>query len=242
MKQNIVDNYKCVQDCLAAACARARREPQEVRLIAVSKMADVEDVKTLLELGQCHFGEAKVQDLLTRMEELAPYFQERDKTGSAVVRPLWHMIGHLQRNKVKALLPIAEMIHSVDSLRLAEEINTMAARLGLAEKVQIMLEVNTSQERQKFGLAVGAVMPMADLIQTLPNLQVAGLMTMAPLTENEDEARFCFGRLREVFEEIRSRKICGPSFRHLSMGMSRDYEIAIEEGATMVRIGTALFS
>ncbi len=152
------------------------------------------------------------------------------------------MIGHLQRNKVKALLPIVEYIHSVDSLRLAEEINTAAARLGLDRKVKIFLQVNTSEEKQKFGLAVGAVSALTEQIITLPNLQVVGLMTMAPQVDDPEQCRFCFARLREIFEDLRSEKIAGREFRHLSMGMSNDYVVAVEEGATMLRIGSALFA
>ena len=152
------------------------------------------------------------------------------------------MVGHLQRNKVKHILPIIDFIHSIDSLRLAEEINTAAARLGMENKIKVLLQVNTSQEKQKYGLAVGAVSALAEQVQTLPNLQVCGLMTMAPFTEDENRCRFCFSRLREIFDEMRGEHVVGPSFTHLSMGMSQDYEIAVEEGATMLRIGSALFT
>ena len=151
------------------------------------------------------------------------------------------MIGHLQRNKVKPILKSVEMIHSVDSLRLAEEINTTAARIGLNHRVKILMQVNTSKEKQKYGLAVGAVNALAEQIMTLPNLEICGLMTMAPLTEDMELCRFCFVRLREVFEELSGEKIVGPAFQHLSMGMTQDYPIAIESGATIIRIGSAFF-
>ncbi len=246
MKKKIADNLKRIQDDIADACARARRRPEDVRLIAVTKTVEPDIIRHVLELNLADLGEAKVQDLLQRHAIIEESIQRRAALAAAdnappLPRPRWHMIGHLQRNKVKQLLPIVTLIHSVDSLRLAEEINTMAAKLGLDQKVKILLEVNTSQEKQKFGLAVGAVTAMADQIQTLPNLQLVGMMTMAPLTEDPQISRFCFARLREIFEELRGIRVVGPEFKHLSMGMSQDYIQAVEEGATLLRIGTALF-
>lgn len=246
MKKKIADNLKRIQDDIAGACARARRRPEDVRLIAVTKTVEPDIIRHVLELNLTDLGEAKVQDLLHRHAIIEESIQRRAALAAAdnaplLPRPRWHMIGHLQRNKVKQLLPIVSLIHSVDSLRLAEEINTMAAKLGLDQKVKILLEVNTSQEKQKFGLAVGAVTAMADQIQTLPNLQLVGMMTMAPLTEDSQIPRFCFARLREIFEELRGIRVVGPEFKHLSMGMSQDYIQAVEEGATLLRIGTALF-
>ena len=190
-------------------------------------------------------GESRVQQLMQRQAMIQEFLGRRQELGAdlsnPIGKPLWHMVGHLQRNKVKQLLPVVGYIHSVDSLRLAEEINTNAARLGLVNKVKIFLEVNTSQEKQKTGLAVGAVEALAEQVVTLPNLEMVGLMTMAPLTEDMDKCRFCFVRLREIFEEMRGKNIVGAQFEHLSMGMSQDYVAAVEEGATMVRIGTAIF-
>ena len=149
------------------------------------------------------------------------------------------MIGHLQRNKVKAVLECSDIVHSVDSLRLAEEIS---ARAGKMERtVRVMLEVNCSRESQKDGVAVGAATHMGELISTLPNIRLVGLMTMAQLTDDAEQARPTFVRLRELFEEMRGEKIGGDDFCHLSMGMSQDYHVAVEEGATMVRIGSAFF-
>ena len=151
------------------------------------------------------------------------------------------MIGHLQRNKVRQVLPIASLIHSVDTLRLAEEINTSAPKLNnLCPKV--LLQVNTSNEPQKYGVPVGAAPHLAEQIETLPNLKLVGLMTMAPLTHNKDVIRACFVRAGELFVEMRGEKIVGPQFTELSMGMSSDYEIALEEGATILRIGSAIFA
>jgi pyridoxal phosphate enzyme (YggS family) len=150
------------------------------------------------------------------------------------------MIGHLQRNKVRQVLPLVSMIHSIDTLRLAEEINAFAAKLGLCPPV--LLQVNTSQEPQKFGVPVGAAPHLAEQIESLPNLKLVGLMTMAPLTHNKDVIRECFIRARELFVEIRGEKIAGGHFTELSMGMSADFQIAVEEGATILRIGSAIFS
>jgi len=177
-----------------------------------------------------------IEESISRRQGLLDEVEE-----SELRRPCWHMVGHLQRNKVKQLLQIVGYLHSVDSLRLAEEINTCAAKLGLAKKVKLFLQVNTSQEKQKHGLAVGAVGALAEQIITLPNLEIVGLMTMAPLTNDQEKCRFCFSRLREIFEELRGENVCGPNFRHLSMGMSQDYVTAVEEGATMLRIGSAIF-
>jgi hypothetical protein len=246
MKKKIADNLKRIQENIVEACARAKRGPGEVRLIAVTKTVEPDIIREVLAQNVTDLGESKVQDLLQRNAIIEESIQRRaglseeEKTPS-LPRPHWHMIGHLQRNKVKQLLPIVTMIHSVDSLRLAEEINTMAARLGLAQKVKILMEINTSQEKQKYGLAVGAVSAMAEQIETLPNISLVGLMTMAPLTDDTKITRFCFTRLREIFEEMCGRRIAGDDFIHLSMGMSQDYVQAVEEGATLVRIGSALF-
>lgn len=245
MKQRITDNLARIRDNIADACARSRRSPESVRLIAVTKTVEIDAIRVLLDLGQLDLGESRVQELTHRHAMIQETLARRRELGGAAAEepaaPRWHMVGHLQRNKVKPLLPIVEVVHSVDSLRLAEEINTNAARLGLAEKVSIMLQVNTSEEKQKFGLAVGAVAALAEQVETLPNLRIIGLMTMAALEDNAEKSRFCFARLREIQDELTGERIVGPDCRHLSMGMSRDYAVAVEEGATMVRIGTALF-
>ena len=150
------------------------------------------------------------------------------------------MIGHLQRNKVKQVLKIASTIHSVDTLRLAEEINNVAGKLGI--RPDVLMQVNCSGEPQKYGVPVGAATHLAEQIVTMENLKLIGLMTMAPLTRNKDVVRACFVRAREIFEEIRGERAVTNKFRQLSMGMSQDYEIAVEEGATILRIGSAIFA
>ncbi|MBN2063912.1 MAG: YggS family pyridoxal phosphate-dependent enzyme [Sedimentisphaerales bacterium] len=247
MNERIKENLYRVKANIAEACARVGRNPANVTLIAVTKDAEPTVIRSLMDLDHEHFGESKPQELTRRNALICEAMQRRIELPGLmadprpVIRPKWHMIGHLQRNKVKAILPVVDYIHSVDSLRLAEEINTAAARLGLEKKVKILLQVNTSEEPQKQGLAVGALIPLAEQIKTLPNIQVCGLMTMAALSDNPENSRFCFGRLRELFEEMKGERITGPEFRHISMGMSQDYQVAIEEGATMVRVGTALF-
>ena len=246
MKEKIVENLERIRSSVADACRRARRESDEVRLIGVTKTVELSIIRLLMELGLMELGESKVQELIEREASIKETISGRlellqGARGEEPVRPRWHMIGHLQRNKVKQLLPVVDYIHSVDSLRLAEEINTAAARLGLNDKVKIFLQVNTSQEKQKYGLAVGAVTALAEQVETLPNIKIVGLMTMTPLGGDQDVCRSCFVRLREIFAEIRGGRVCGPYFRHLSMGMSQDYITAVEEGATMIRIGTALF-
>jgi len=246
MIERISENLKRVQGAIGEACARSNRSRDDVSIVAVTKTVDVEAIQALLNLGQLDIAESKAQDMSEKYETCQEKLGRRIEPPSLTPKPQppkprWHMIGHLQRNKVKPILPYVHMIHSVDSLRLAEEINTTAARLGLNHKVKIFLQVNAGQEKQKYGLAVGAVIALSEQVVTLPNLEIVGLMTMAPLTEDTQKVRLCFERCRELFEELHSERIAGPGFAHLSMGMSQDYEIAIECGATMVRIGTALF-
>jgi pyridoxal phosphate enzyme (YggS family) len=231
-----------VRDRIAAAATKANRDAKDVTLVAVTKTAAPEQIREIVQLGVSDLGESRVQVLQQRIPQVNE-FLARQRThgepGAVPAKLRWHMIGHLQRNKVKPLLPLVDYIHSVDSLRLAEEIETAGTKLG--RKMPVMLEVNASEEQQKFGVAVGAAVHLAEQIASMDNVALVGLMTMAPLTEDAEKARFVFARTREIFEEMRWHKIGGAGFRHLSMGMSNDYEIAIAEGATMVRIGTSLF-
>jgi hypothetical protein len=231
-----------VQDRIAAAAAKAKREPSEVTLIAVTKTAAPEQVREILTLGVTDLGESRVQVLTQRAGQINEFFQRRmgraeGETPAEKIR--WHMIGHLQRNKIKAVLPLVHMIHSVDSLRLAEELDAHCAKLG--RRLPVLLQINASEESQKYGVAVGASVHLAEQIDSMPNLQLSGLMTLGPLDDDKAKIRHAFTRTREIFEELRWHKIGGPSLRHLSMGMSHDFEIAVAEGATMVRIGSELF-
>lgn len=230
-----------VRERIAAAAAKAKREASEVTLIAVTKSAAPEQIREILQLGVADLGESRVQVLTQRAPQLTEFAQRQRSLGGAGVpeKVRWHMIGHLQRNKIKAVLPLVSYIHSVDSLRLAEELDMHAEKLGL--KVGVMLQVNATEEPQKHGVAVGAAVHLAEQIDSMPGLQLVGLMTMGPQDMNESATRQAFIRTREIFEEMRWNKIGGANLRHLSMGMSNDFELAIAEGATMVRIGSLLF-
>ncbi|MDD4888912.1 MAG: YggS family pyridoxal phosphate-dependent enzyme [Phycisphaerae bacterium] len=236
-KTKLADNLKRVRDRIAAAAVRAKRKPESVRLVCVTKGRPDAAVAAAIELGQIDLGESRVQDLQTRVAKLSEYLTRR--TSGLQLSLQWHMIGHLQRNKVKPLLPMVHMIHSVDTLRLAESVDQAAGKGG--RKMPLLLEVNCSEEPQKFGVAVGAVECLVEQVATLPNVELRGLMTMAPHADRAEDSRTCFARLREVFEDVVRAGRAGPGFRDLSMGMSQDFEVGIEEGATIVRIGTAIF-
>jgi len=229
-----------IRDTINSACARTDRDPDKVKLVVVTKSVTLESVKEVINLGITDFGENRVQQLKKISSEVAEFLDGSTDKPATSRNINWHMIGHLQRNKVRQVLPIAVLIHSVDTLRLAEEINTAATKLKSRPKV--LLQVNCSNEPQKYGVPVGAAIHLAEQIETLPNLQLVGLMTMAPLTHNKDVVRSCFVRARELFVEMRGERIVGPHFTELSMGMSSDYEIAVEEGATILRIGSAIFA
>ena len=236
-RNRIAANLERVQENVAAACGRAGRLPEDVSIVAVTKAAGLDALKGLIDVGLTDLGESRAQQLTRRAAEVDAYLRRRrSEPGPGDVR--WHMIGHLQRNKVRPVLQVAHVIHSVDSLRLAEELNKRAEDAGRV--VDVFVQVNCSQERQKFGVAVGAAIHFAEMMCTLRNLRLMGLMTMAPLVSDPEQARPTFVRLRELFEEIRKQKTGGEECRHLSMGMSQDYVVAVEEGATVLRIGTAL--
>lgn len=236
---NIPENIKRVKDTIKSTCERTGRKYGDIKLVVVTKSATLEQIKEVIRSGFSDLGENRTQQLRKVEAEIKEFLEQKEN--SALPDKInWHMVGHLQRNKAKKILPITSLIHSVDTLRLAEEINTSAAKLGMCP--DILLQVNSSQEPQKYGAPVGAVTHLAEQIETLPNLRLRGLMTMAPLTRNKDTIRSCFVRTKELFIEMKGKRIVGPQFVHLSMGMSSDYEIAIGEGATILRIGSAIFS
>jgi len=229
-----------VKDTINSTCARVSRDPDEIKLVVVTKSASIEAIKEVIRLGFTDLGENRVQQLKRVCAQVEDFLQGSNGEGGLAKKVNWHMIGHLQRNKVRQVLPVASLIHSVDTLRLAEEINISAAKLNLHPRV--LLQVNASNESKKYGVPVGAATHLAEQIETLPNVELAGLMSMAPLTANKDVVRACFVRARELFVEMRGERIVGPQFAELSIGMSMDYEIAIEEGATILRIGSAIFA
>jgi len=244
MRRRLVDNLRRVQDRIAAAAQRSGRQPEDVQLVVVTKSVELETIRRLLNIGIRDIAESRVQNLVKRAGMIQEYLERRsarlpEDSPDRVVHPRWHMVGHLQRNKVRTVLPWTTLIHSLDSLRLAEAISAQAVKLG--KTAEVLMQVNSSGERSKFGTAVGAATHLAEQIVTLPNIKLLGLMTISPLVDDAEKTRPFFERTRELFEEMRGERIVGPEFVHLSMGMSNDYAVAVEEGATMVRFGTALF-
>ena len=222
----IAQNIKIVRDNIEKACSRCGRDPKEVTLIAVSKTKPVEDVRAAMAAGMEYFGENKVQELTMKMDTIS--------------QPLhWNMIGHLQKNKVKYIVGRAELIHSVDSLDLAQKIQSEAAKKNAV--ANILLEVNVSGEESKFGIRPEQLEDLVRQIAVLPNVHIKGLMTVAPFTEDPEENRQYFRNLRNLAVDIKSKNIDNVTMSVLSMGMTGDYMVAIEEGATMVRVGTGIF-
>ena len=240
-----------VRSRIAAACERSERSPDSVTLVAVTKYAAPEQVRQLISMGVSDFGENYVQQLAQRAGQLSEFHNRLAAAGDPGIAPTirWHMVGHLQRNKVKQALPHMTMLQTIDSLRLAEELESAAARYwgesaasqGGDRRLPVLLQINCSEEGQKSGVAVGAATHLAEAIDELANLRLMGVMTMAREGADEAEIRSTYGRCREIFEEMANLDIAGADLRHLSMGMSGDYEIAIEEGATIVRVGSAIF-
>lgn len=223
---SVCENYLAVEEKVKEACRRAGRNRDEVTLIAVSKTKPMSMIEELLPLGVVDFGENKVQELTAKEEALPSGLH-------------WHMIGHLQRNKVKYIVDKAYLIHSVDSLRLAEVVSQEAVKKGVT--ANILIEVNVAGEDSKFGVAPEETAALAEAISKLPNIAVKGLMTIAPFVENAEENREVFRNLRKLSVDIEEKKFNNVTMAVLSMGMTGDYEVAIEEGATMVRVGTGIF-
>jgi len=230
-----------VRERIVEAAVRSGRDPERVQLLAVTKSVQLDVIRALMELGQLDLGESQVQQLVQRAGMIQEQISRRSilEQDPPAVRPRWHMVGHLQRNKVKPLLPLAHLIHSVDTLRLAEEIGNFGHKI---DKVQdVLVEVNCSGEEQKYGLPVAAVGHLIEQIMTLPNLRICGVMTMAPVVKDPEKTRPVFERLYELFLEVKMDYRLGREFEQLSMGMSQDYAVAVECGATIVRVGTAWF-
>ncbi len=225
-KTFITDNLKTVHTRINAACERGHRDPSEVQLIDVSKTKPVEMLKEAYDNGERHFGENKVQELVAKYEQLPKDIK-------------WHMIGHLQRNKVKYIVDKVALIHSVDSVRLAEEIHKEAIKIG--RKIPILIEVNVAGEKTKFGVAPEAVEDLLREIAAFDGIEVQGFMTIAPFVTDSEENRQYFNRLKQLSVDISHKNIDNVNMNFLSMGMTGDYEVAIEEGASFVRVGTGIF-
>jgi PLP dependent protein len=221
----IADNLKTVTQSIARSCVRSGRLPDSGKLICVTKEVDVSQIEEVLALGVRDIGENRVQDAIVKHKSIGD-------------RAAWHLIGHLQTNKVKDAVKIFSLIHSVDSIRLAKEIQKCASAI---DKIQdILIEVNTSGEKSKFGIAPGDTTAFFKEVSLYPNINILGLMTIAPETDKPEKVRPYFQKLRELRDKLQDLKLTTYSLQ-LSMGMSNDFEVAIEEGATMVRIGRAIF-
>ncbi|MBQ8638115.1 MAG: YggS family pyridoxal phosphate-dependent enzyme [Lachnospiraceae bacterium] len=222
----IQENLTTVRQNILRACQRSGRDPKDVTLVAVSKFKPVSDLEAAMDAGQLVFGENRVQEMCDKYETLPKTIK-------------WHMIGHLQRNKVKYLMGKACMIHSVDSVRLAEQISADAQKAGIC--MPILLEVNVAKEDSKFGFFPEEAEEAARTIAALPGIQIKGLMTIAPFVDDPEDNRKYFKKLRQLLVDIQGKNIDNIDMTELSMGMTGDYEVAIEEGATIVRVGTGIF-
>ena len=222
----ITANYKKIYNQVVETAIQSGRNPEEITLIAVSKTKPISAIEELIDIGVCEFGENKVQELCEKYEQVS--------------KPVhFHLIGHLQTNKVKYVVDKACLIHSVDSLKLAKEIQKEAAKKQVI--AEVLIEVNVAEEESKFGLRIEEVIPFLQEISNFSNIHVNGLMTIAPFVDNPEDNRIHFRKLKQLSLDITSKNIDNIDMNVLSMGMTNDYKIAIEEGATMVRVGTAIF-
>lgn len=222
----LAENLAQVQKNIEKACEVSGRSTEEVTLVAVSKTKPVEMLREAYEAGARVFGENKVQEIMDKYDQMPEDVQ-------------WHMIGHLQRNKVKYIVDKVAMIHSVDSVRLAQTIEQEAAKKNV--RVPILAEVNVAEEESKFGLRMEDVLPFLEEISQYPHLEVRGLMTIAPFVDDPEENREVFRKLKKLSVDIDEKNINNITMSVLSMGMTGDYEVAVQEGATMVRVGTGIF-
>lgn len=251
--ETLESRYKGVRQRIAEAARIAGRDPAGIILVAVTKYAEADQVRSLIQLGHRDFGENKVQNLLHRAGMVEEFMARRrvlprartmhdgDSLLSTATEDAvrWHMIGHLQRNKARKAIEFCRLIHSVDSLRLAEEVQAIAIKRE--NPVEVLVQVNCSGEASKFGCPLPAAVHLAEQIDTMVSVRVRGLMTMAPISPNPEDSRETFSRCRELFEEVRRTGVGEGKFNILSMGMSGDFEVAISEGANVVRVGSAIF-
>ncbi|MDL0418543.1 YggS family pyridoxal phosphate-dependent enzyme [Caldifermentibacillus hisashii] len=220
--KSVESNLQIITEKIAKACEKVGRDPEEVTIIAVTKYVTIERAQEALKAGIIHLGENRDQELLKKYEVLGN-------------QPIWHFIGTLQTRKVKKIIDKVDYIHSLDRLSLAEEIHKRANR-----KIPCFVQVNVSGEESKHGLPLGEVLPFIQQLAMYSNIEIVGLMTMAPYIKDEQILRNCFRSLKQLQDEIQNLKLPYAPCTELSMGMSNDYEIAVEEGATFVRIGTSL--
>jgi len=223
---NIKSNLLDIKENIEKACNKVNRNPDDVTLVAVTKTIDVDAMKMANQLNICEFGENRVQELIKKYD----FFEKNIK---------WHVIGHLQSNKVKYIINKVVLIHSVDSISLAKEIDKRAKQKDTVQDV--LIEINVANEETKYGLKEKEAIPFAKSLEELANVRIRGLMTVAPYVFDGEENRLHFRKMKGLFEELKSVGNSNVDARYLSMGMTNDYQVAIEEGSNMVRIGTALF-
>ncbi len=250
--------YRKTTEQVAEAALRSGRRPTDILTVAVTKYASPDQIRLLWELGQVDFAENRVQQLAQRAALMDEFVARRRWLGPAMHEVLdqpklketqqptrqsggirWHMIGRLQRNKIKAVVPLVRLVHSVDSLRLAEDLHAFGAKQDRV--IDVLLQVNASGEESKAGITPAAVPHLAEQIDSMVHLRLRGLMTMAPHCDDAEDSRPTFTRTAEVFHELRQSKLGGQAVNILSMGMSTDYIVAIEEGANLVRLGSVFF-
>ncbi len=224
---SIKENIDIILEKTAAAAIRSGRNPEDITVIAVSKTVDADRAREAAEGGLINLGENRVQEMVNKYEQLS----DTDVK--------WHLIGHLQKNKVKYIIDKAVLIHSVENLELANEINKRALQHNITANV--LIELNIGEEESKFGIGEESVYEFVKLMEQFENIKILGLMTVAPFNENPEDIRWVFKKMKEIFNKISGMKLKNTEMKILSMGMTNDFEIAIEEGANMVRIGTAIF-
>ncbi|MBI5144757.1 MAG: YggS family pyridoxal phosphate-dependent enzyme [Candidatus Omnitrophica bacterium] len=228
----IKENIAKIRERIGLVCSRVNRDYKEITIIAVSKGRSAQEIEEVIEAGITDIGENKIQEAILKYNDIT-------SQRANAQRIKWHMVGHLQTNKVKEAVKIFDLIQSVDSLRLAQEIDKQAAKIN---KIQdILIEVNVAQEASKFGLKPEETIPAVKEINKLKNVNIKGLMTIAPIVDHLEESRPYFKKLKELLEELNARRPTHYALRILSMGMSDDFEVAIEEGANMLRLGRAIF-
>lgn len=230
-KKDIFQNISNVYRRICHAAMRAGRDPEEVKLVAVTKTVDIDRIREAIDAGLRVFGENRVQEAQKKILDLRSRIQE------SIIE--WHLIGHLQKNKAKYAVQLFDLIHSVDSISLAEELDRQAKRDNKVQR--ILIQVKLSEEETKHGIPEEGLAPLIETVKGLSNLRLEGLMTMPPYLDAPEMVRPYFSRLREIRDRINSLGVLPYPLKELSMGMSHDFEVAIEEGATMVRIGTAIF-
>lgn len=226
MNNNLCENLQCVENNIVTACQKSGRDRNEITLIAVSKTKPTDMLSTIYHEGVRDFGENKVQEMCDKMEQLPEDIR-------------WHMIGHLQTNKVKYIVGKTALIHSVDSLHLAQEIEKQSAKRNV--KTDILVEVNIAEEKSKFGIHKEETVELVRQISELPHVHICGLMTIAPYVDDPEDNRMYFRGIHQLSVDINNQNIDNVDMDVLSMGMTGDYMVAIEEGATMVRVGTGIF-